>query len=140
MASRVSRMAFLPMFTALLIGCGQVTQETSAVTDGGSGANHETATAAPAASKPAPQPEPNQVIIDDFAYTPAALTVAPGTKVTWINRDDSPHTVTSTAKPRVFHSGTLDSDGRFSHVFTAPGTYEYYCVLHAHMIARIIVK
>jgi plastocyanin len=139
MRSRVCRMAFLLMFAAFLIGCGQVTHERSTVDNGGSGADYETA-ATPAASEPAPQPEPNQVIINDFAYTPAALTVTPGTKVTWINRDDAPHTVTSTAKPRVFHSGTLDSDGRFSHVFTAPGTYEYYCVLHAHMIARVIVK
>jgi len=128
------------MFTAFLIGCGQPTPEESTVTDGGNGANHETAPATPTASEPAPEPEPNQIIINDFAYTPAELTVPLGTKVTWINRDDAPHTVTSTAKPRVFHSGTLDSDARFSHVFTTPGTYEYYCVLHAHMIARIIVK
>jgi plastocyanin len=140
MASRVCRMALLPMFTAFLIGCGQPTPERSTEAVGGSGADHDTAATTPVASTPASQPEPNQVIIHDFAYTPAELTVAPGTKVTWINRDDAPHTVTSTARPRVFHSGTLDSDGRFSHVFTALGTYQYYCVLHAHMIARIIVK
>ena len=86
------------------------------------------------------KPAPNQVTIDNFTFDPPALAVAPGTEVTWVNHDDVPHTATSTAKPRAFDSKTLDTDQKFSHVFTAPGTYEYFCAVHPHMVGRIIVK
>jgi|SRR6516225_2998835 plastocyanin len=36
-----------------------------------------------------------EVKIDNFSFSPAILTVAAGTTVTWINRDDIPHTVVS---------------------------------------------
>jgi plastocyanin len=87
-----------------------------------------------------PAAAPNQVVIDNFAFRPARLTVAAGTKVTWVNRDDVPHTATSKQKPRLFDSGALDTDDRFAHTFTAPGTYDYFCAVHPHMTAQIIVK
>jgi plastocyanin len=68
------------------------------------------------------------------------MTVSAGTRVTWVNHDDVPHTATSTVKPRLFDSGTLDTDDRFEHVFTTPGTYDYYCALHPKMTGQIIVK
>ena len=81
-----------------------------------------------------------RVTIDQFAYSPRELTVTAGTRVTWVNRDDVPHTVTSTDKPRRFSSGTLDTDQEFTHLFTAPGTYEYFCAVHPKMTAKVIVK
>ena len=50
------------------------------------------------------------------------------------------YTATSTAKPRAFDSGTLDTDDKFAHVFNQPGTYEYFCAVHPHMKGRIVVK
>jgi plastocyanin len=90
----------------------------------------------------ATQPEnvPNQVTIDNFRFSPSELTVAVGTKVTWVNHDDVPHTATSTTKPRTIDSGTLDTDDKFSKVFTTPGTYEYFCAVHPHMKGQIVVK
>jgi plastocyanin len=82
----------------------------------------------------------NQVVIDNFTFDPPTLTVPAGTTVTWVNHDDVPHTATSTAKPKRFESGTLDTDNKFSHVFTAPGTYEYFCAVHPKMTGKIIVK
>jgi plastocyanin len=84
--------------------------------------------------------KPIEIVIDNFTFSPAELTIAAGTKVTWVNHDDVPHTATSTAKPRSFASGTLDTDEKFSHVFTTPGTYEYFCAVHPKMTGRIIVK
>jgi plastocyanin len=81
-----------------------------------------------------------QIVIDNFTFDPPTLTIPVGTKVTWVNHDDVPHTATSTAKPKRFESGTLDTDEKFSHVFTAPGTYEYFCAVHPKMTGRIIVK
>jgi plastocyanin len=81
-----------------------------------------------------------QVVIDNFTFNPPTVTIASGTKVTWVNHDDVPHTATSTAKPRQFHSGTLDTDEKYSYVFTTPGTYDYFCAVHPKMTGRIIVK
>jgi plastocyanin len=83
---------------------------------------------------------PNQVTIDNFSFNPKTLTVPVGAKVTWINRDDVPHTATSTVEPRAFDSKALDTDDKFSFVFTAPGTYPYFCAVHPHMTGEIVVK
>jgi plastocyanin len=85
-------------------------------------------------------PAANQVDIDNFSFHPQTLTVAAGAQVTWINHDDVPHTATSTQKPRIFDSGTMDTDEKFSHVFATPGTYDYFCAVHPHMTGRIVVN
>jgi plastocyanin len=85
-------------------------------------------------------PQTTRVLIDNFTFNPATLTVTAGATVTWVNRDDVPHTATSSAKPRVFDSGALDTDERFSHVFDTPGTYAYFCSIHPHMTGQIVVK
>jgi plastocyanin len=82
----------------------------------------------------------NQIIIDNFTFTPPTLCIASGTEVTWVNHDDVPHTVTHSVKPRLFDSGTMDTDARFARRFTTPGTYDYYCAVHPRMTGKIIVK
>jgi plastocyanin len=84
------------------------------------------------------KPAEQQIRIDNFAFTPATITIPVGTRVTWVNRDDVPHTVTS--KTRLFVSPALDTEGKFEYVFDKPGTYVYYCSVHPHMIATVIVK
>jgi plastocyanin len=79
-----------------------------------------------------------RVEIGNFTFTPNVLTVPVGTTVTWINRDDIPHTVT--AKDHSFTSSGLDTDDSFAHQFTVAGTYAYYCTIHATMTATIIVR
>jgi plastocyanin len=91
------------------------------------------------ASAPAQAAEAS-VKIDNFSFTPAEITVAPGTKITWENQDDIPHTVTDSADPRAFKSPPLDTGDSFSHVFAAPGTYRYFCSLHPHMQGTVVVK
>ena len=78
------------------------------------------------------------VKIDDYKFAPASLTVKAGTTVTWRNKDDMPHTVASTT--RMFKSKALDTDDAFSFTFTEPGTYAYFCSLHPHMTAMIVVE
>ena len=78
------------------------------------------------------------VKIDNFVFGPGALTVTPGTTVTWINQDDIPHTVVASDKS--FKSKVLDTDERFSFTFTKPGEYGYFCSLHPHMTGKVIVK
>ena len=81
-----------------------------------------------------------EVKIDNFSFSPANLTVAVGTTVTWINRDDIPHVVVSSDDPRAFKSKALDTDDKFSYTFTKPGTYNYFCSVHPKMTAKIVVQ
>jgi plastocyanin len=78
------------------------------------------------------------VKIDNFSFGPAAITVPVGTTVTWINRDDIPHTVVSTEK--VFKSKVLDTDEKFSFTFTKPGEYPYFCSIHPKMTGKVVVQ
>lgn len=80
----------------------------------------------------------NQVVIDNFSFAPATMTVTAGTKVTWINRDDVPHTVDE--NDRRFKSGVMDTDDQYSYTFSSPGTFKYFCALHPKMTGEIIVK
>lgn len=84
--------------------------------------------------------EPNAVTIDNFAFSPAILTVPPGTQVTWTNRDEEPHTVTSADAGATFKSAALDTDDKFTFTFDKPGTYKYFCSIHPHMSGTIVVK
>jgi len=79
-----------------------------------------------------------EVKIDNFSFGPTALTVPVGTTVTWTNRDDIPHTVVST--DGAFKSKALDTDDKFSFVFTKAGTYPYFCSIHPKMTGQIVVQ
>ncbi|MEA2840125.1 MAG: hypothetical protein QOF41_1455 [Methylobacteriaceae bacterium] len=85
-----------------------------------------------------PNAEAGAVKIDNFTFSPATLTVVPGTTVTWTNDDDIPHTVV--AKDKGFRSKPLDTGNQFTFTFATPGEYAYFCSLHPHMVGKIIVK
>ena len=82
--------------------------------------------------------ETAEVKIENFSFGPTELTVPAGTTVTWINRDDIPHTVVSTDK--VFKSKVLDTDEKFSFTFSKAGTYPYFCSIHPKMTGKVIVQ
>ena len=79
----------------------------------------------------------HDVGIDNFSFSPASLSVPPGTTVRWTNRDDIPHTVV--ADDRSFKSAVLDTDGQFSRQFTQPGTFKYFCSIHPRMTGTVVV-
>ncbi|MCW8278577.1 cupredoxin family copper-binding protein [Pseudomonas sp. PCH199] len=78
-----------------------------------------------------------KIDIKEFMFGPKDMTVAVGTKVTWVNDDQIPHTVAETHK--VFRSGALDTGDSYSWVFNTPGEFEYFCALHPQMIGKIVV-
>jgi len=87
-----------------------------------------------------PEASEARVAIEDFKFEPEKLNVRPGTKVTWVNKDDEPHSATSSEKPKRFDSGVLDSEKSFSFTFTEPGSSAYFCKLHPHMTGLIVVQ
>ena len=62
-------------------------------------------------------------------FSPATLTVAPGTTVTWENGGGGAHTVTSATGSADTYDMALAA-GTVSHQFTTAGTYNYYCKNH----------
>ena len=82
---------------------------------------------------------PNTVVIKNFAFGPATMVVSPGTKISVVNEDRAPHTITAVNKS--FDTGTISGGQRGE--FTAPntpGTYPYICTIHPSMTGTLIVK
>ena len=90
------------------------------------------------AQRGAGAPSGATVKIDNFSFGPETITVSAGTTVTWTNDDDVPHVVASDDK--TFQSKALDTGDRFSHTFTKPGVYNYFCEVHPRMTAKVIVR
>src|SRR5215208_6398699 len=72
------------------------------------------------------------VSIQNFRFKPAHITIKRGTKVRWINKDSTAHTVTAN-NPRRFDSGRLGKGQRYSHIFKSAGKKRYHCKIHPHM-------
>lgn len=81
----------------------------------------------------------NKIEIKDFMFNPPTITVKSGETITWINRDEEPHTVVSVGK-KFQKSPALDTDQQFTITAGAPGTYEYFCSVHPKMTGTIVVE
>jgi len=97
--------------------------------------------AAAAAIGPAPAASAggHRVMIHDYAYSPASLTLAVGDSVTWTNMDPAPHDVTVTRGPASFQSPLLSTGQSWTHTFTVAGPYTYICSVHPDMQASVAV-
>jgi|SRR6187402_2195356 plastocyanin len=73
-------------------------------------------------------------------FTPRALNVMPGSMVSWINEDATPHTVTAegTGAP-LFDSGPISPGDTFDNIFDMPGEFGYHCSIHPWMTGRVMV-
>jgi plastocyanin len=83
-----------------------------------------------------PETPTASISIKNFAFNPAELTVAKGTKVTWTNEDTAQHQIQSDK-----FSGPLMRNGdKFEITFTETGSFEYTCAIHPSMKGKIIVQ
>jgi len=71
----------------------------------------------------------------DQGMAPKSLTVKKGTRVTFVNRDITEHTVTSAT----FDSGLLAGEEEFSMTFNTAGSFDYHCSVHPVMQGTINV-
>jgi amicyanin len=81
-------------------------------------------------------PDGNTVIIENFEYQPAEITIQAGETVTWINKDSAKHTATGDT----FDSGLFGKDESFQQTFDDAGTYDYICTPHPYMKGTVIVE
>ena len=71
-------------------------------------------------------------------FVPERLEVAAGDRITWVNRDFLPHSVT--AKSAGIESGDMGEGKTFSYVAKKPGEIAYICRLHPVMRGVVVVK
>jgi len=102
----------------------------------------------------APRPDATVRATDMLTFEPRSVTIPVGGTVEWTNASVLVHTVTddpdeatvegSSALPdgaESFDSGNMAPEAKFSHSFTVPGTYRYFCKPHeaAKMWGTVIV-
>ena len=97
------------------------------------------------------------VRLEAIAFQPAELTIKAGTTVTWVNEDEGvAHTATSgTPKKEGIPGQTDDTPGKpdgvfegsfeeagdtYEFTFEKPGTYRYFCEIHAPMTGTVVVE
>lgn len=97
-----------------------------------------------------------EVKIEGIAFEPDELTVQVGDTVTWVNKDEVDHTVTSGepgeqgipgveegTEPKVdglFDEPLKRAGSTFSFTFEESGTFVYFCRIHAAMKAVVTVE
>lgn len=105
------------------------------------GCSSTASTATPTGATPSSSTSPDTIVIQDFSFHPASLSIAPGTTVTVINKDAATHTVTSTSNPKAFDTGDLAPGATTT--FRAPaaaGVYPYICEIHQYMQGSLTVQ
>jgi len=108
---------------ALLAGCG--------------GGDDETSTTGKAATASAGATD--TIRIKNFIYDPDPVTVKAGQKVTVVNEDGSPHTITEEGPSPSFDSDTVKGGASGSITFEKAGTFKYLCVFHPTMKGTVTV-
>ena len=80
----------------------------------------------------------NAVTIQNYAFSPATITVKAGDKVTWTNEDSVGHS--ATADQAGFDTGVLQQGQSGSVTFAKAGTFTYHCSVHPDMKGTVIVQ
>ena len=79
------------------------------------------------------------VDIKNFDFQTATIRVKPGTKVTWVNRDEAKHDIMPDTN-NFEGSGKLLKQGEsYSYTFNTAGVYSYHCTPHPYMKAKVEV-
>lgn len=131
-----------PFLVATLFGAALVL---AACSSSGSATSTTATTAAPSSSTASSggassgATAAHTISIQNFAFSPSTITVAPGATVTVTNHDQVAHTITS-AKGG-FNTGDIAAGQ--SKTFTAPntpGSYSYICSIHQYMTGTLVVS
>jgi len=92
----------------------------------------------PPVARAAPAPEVS-VRIEHYTFTPASLTITPGTTVRWTNLQMDANDIAAREGPVLFRSPLLRPGESFAFTFAAPGTYRYTSSPHPFMLGEVRV-
>jgi plastocyanin len=77
------------------------------------------------------------IAITNYAFVPDTVTVKAGTRITFVNHDDTAHT--ATANHGAFDTGTVAPGHSRTVRATRTGVDAYHCVFHAFMTGTVTV-
>lgn len=83
------------------------------------------------------------VIRNAFRLNPESLTIKVGEAVKWTNTDERKHFLASipgsgpTEELEIF--STMEPGQTWTHTFTTPGEYPYFCFIHNQMTGKVTV-
>jgi plastocyanin len=77
------------------------------------------------------------VAIDNFAFSPAEVTITVGSAVTWTNLQSARHTATSDTA--IWDSDLLTQNATFAFTFNEAGDFAYHCDVHPDMLGVVHV-
>ena len=111
----------------------------SAACGGGGGVDSEGTTSAVGApdESSSPASDVSTVDIENFKFVPATFTVASGTKVAVVNKDDAAHTLT--ADDGSFDTGSIEGGDTVDLEITGSGAVPYHCTIHDYMKGTVTV-
>ncbi len=78
------------------------------------------------------------VLIQNFAFNPATITINAGDTVNWKNKDSANHQLASDSGNEI-GSSVLATEGTYYHKFLTAGNYSYHCAIHSSMKGTVIV-
>jgi plastocyanin len=81
------------------------------------------------------------IVIKNFMFSPAHLTVPPGATVHIHNEDSVTHTLTDKSDPGLFSTGDIPAGQ--TKAIKAPakaGSYSYICMIHQFMTGTLVVS
>ena len=121
----------LVLSSLLVVACGggDETTTSAGVTD---------TTAATSSTGGQGQPVGSQIVISDYKFEPADITVKAGESVTWTNEDSVQHNVA--ADDGGFEGPLLSKGESYTFTFDTPGSYPYHCTPHPFMKATVTVE
>lgn len=79
------------------------------------------------------------VTVQNFAFSPANITVKKGATVTWTNKDSTTHTATENDGQTGPDSGDLATGKSYSFTYNTAGTFKYHCSIHPDMTGTVTV-
>jgi len=77
------------------------------------------------------------VVIKDFAFSPANITIKAGDTITWVNEDSAQHSAWDLND--AFDTGLLSQGQSASLTFSGAGTFSYRCRPHGNMRGTITI-
>jgi plastocyanin len=92
----------------------------------------------PSWSAPEPTPASGSVRMQDFAFSPNEVRVAPGAKVVVFNADSTTHTM-SAAGGQFDTSNLAPGKRKTVTAPTTPGRYRFECRIHPNMVGTLVV-
>ncbi|HZT66241.1 MAG TPA: cupredoxin domain-containing protein [Acidimicrobiales bacterium] len=120
-----------------LSACGGSSSPSGSSTASTSSTSSTSSTVSTPSASPAPSAA-DTIVIKNFAFQPASLTVLAGATVTVHNEDDSTHTVT--ADDGRFDTGDIGPGQTVSLQIHGTGSFSYHCSIHQFMHGSLTVK